>query len=255
MIQSTLVQSDLGACGRARDKIRGVGNETPVSPLRLAATALYIAAWPALMFLLAGGVRWPEGWLFAGWYVGLCGTVILWLYRKDPALLAERYRRPGSGGQSGWDKVWVYSMVVGFAVWIAAMPLDARRFHWTPPFSIWPKGLGAMLLFASSFLFFRAFHDNTFLSPLVRIQTERKQRVVSTGVYGFVRHPMYLGAVLLFTGAPLLLGSVVGLVIAGVMTLLLAGRIVGEERMLVEQLDGYADYQRSVRYRLVPFVW
>jgi protein-S-isoprenylcysteine O-methyltransferase Ste14 len=89
----------------------------------------------------------------------------------------------------------------------------------------------------------------------VRVQIERKQRVVSTGVYGFVRHPMYLGAVLMFAGAPLLLGSAIGLLPAAAMMLLLGFRIVGEERVLADELEGYAEYRQKVRYRLLPFVW
>ncbi len=227
----------------------------PVSPLRLTGAALYIALWPALMFVLAGGGLWVEGWLFAGWFLGLCATVIVWLYRKDPALLAERYRRPGSGGQKGRDQAIVYALVVGFGAWIVLMPLDARRFGWTPPLPIGLKAAGGALLMLSARLLFRSFHDNTFLSPLVRIQTERRQSVVSTGVYGFVRHPMYLGAVLMFVGAPLLIGSAIGLAVAAALTLLLAFRIVGEERTLAGELEGYAEYRRKVRYRLVPWVW
>jgi protein-S-isoprenylcysteine O-methyltransferase Ste14 len=223
--------------------------------LWLVGSALYIAALPALMLLLAGDVRWFEGWLFAAWFIVLCAIVITWLSLKDPALLAERFRRPGSGGQEHWDRAWVYFMQLSFIAWIVIMPLDARRFGWTPPFAPWVKAVGGALLLASSFLLFRAFHDNTFLSPLVRIQGERKQHVISTGVYGFVRHPMYLGAVLLFTGAPLLLGSMVGLGIAGLMTLLLAARIPREERLLTNELDGYAEYRRRVRYRILPFLW
>jgi protein-S-isoprenylcysteine O-methyltransferase Ste14 len=227
----------------------------PVSPLQLAGTALYILAFPALLFVLAGDVRWIEAWLFSVWFVGLSATVIVWLYRKDPELLAERYRLPGSGGQSRWDRVWVYAMALGFVAWFAIMPLDARRFGWSPTFATCARAIGVALLLGSSFLLFRAFHDNTFLSPLVRIQEERKQQVVRTGVYGFVRHPMYLGAALMFFGAPLLLASCIGLALAAAMLLLLVTRIVGEERLLVRSLEGYAEYRRKVRYRLVPFVW
>ena len=240
---------------RSHDKMAGMDAANPVSPPKLAGAALYIAAWPALLLILGGDVRWLEGWLFSAWFLGLCATVIIWLYRSDPALLAERYRRPGSGGQRGRDQVVVYAIVAGFAAWIVLMPLDARRFGWTPALPVGLKATGGALLFLSAFLLFRSFHDNKFLSPLVRAQTERKQRVVSTGVYGFVRHPMYLGAVLMFGGTPLLLGSVVGLGLAAAMTLLLAFRIVGEERLLADELEGYADYRQKVRYRLVPFVW
>ena len=90
---------------------------------------------------------------------------------------------------------------------------------------------------------------------MVRVQTERKQRVVTTGVYGFVRHPLYLGCLLMLLGAALLLGSICGLVIGVLAVCLLVVRIVGEERMLVNELDGYRDYRKKVTYRLIPFVW
>jgi protein-S-isoprenylcysteine O-methyltransferase Ste14 len=89
----------------------------------------------------------------------------------------------------------------------------------------------------------------------IRIQKDRKQTLISTGVYGFVRHPMYFGGILLFIGAPLLLGSLWGIIIGFALTLLLAGRIVGEEKMLTDDLAGYAEYKKRVQYRLIPFVW
>jgi protein-S-isoprenylcysteine O-methyltransferase Ste14 len=226
-----------------------------VSASKLAGAGLYVAALPAVMFLLAGDARWIEGWLFAAWFIGVCALQIVWLYRKDPALLAERFRRPGSGGQGQWDRIWVYLMQLSFTAWFVIMPLDARRFGWTPPLAMWVRVVGSALLLASSVLTFRAFRDNTFLSALVRIQKERKQHVVSTGVYGFVRHPLYLGAVFLFIGVPLLLSSMVGLATAGLMIVLLAVRIPREERLLTNELEGYAEYRRKVRYRLLPFLW
>jgi protein-S-isoprenylcysteine O-methyltransferase Ste14 len=111
------------------------------------------------------------------------------------------------------------------------------------------------MLAGSFFLFFRSYTDNTFLSPLVRIQEERKQRVISTGVYGIVRHPMYLGGILMFFGAPLLIGSGYGLLAGLALTILLMARITGEEEMLGRELDGYREYMQKVRYRLVPFLW
>jgi hypothetical protein len=99
----------------------------PVSPLQLLGAAVYIAAWPALLFVVAGDVHWAEGWVFATWYVGLCGTVMVWLYAGTPPLLAERYRKPGSGGQASRDQAVVYALVGSFAAWIVAMPLDAAR--------------------------------------------------------------------------------------------------------------------------------
>ena len=227
----------------------------PVSPLKLALTALYLCLWPALILLLAGDWRWPEGWIFSLWFLAVCASTIAWLYRHDPALLAERYRRPGSGGQSRRDTVVVYLLMIGFAAWAALMPLDGRRFHWTPPLPVALEVAGGVLLALAWLFLFRAFVDNTFLSPLVRIQTEREQHVVSTGVYGLVRHPMYLGAICMMVGAPLLTGAASALAVGLALSLLLAVRAVDEERLLAVDLPGYEDYQRRVRYRLLPFIW
>jgi protein-S-isoprenylcysteine O-methyltransferase Ste14 len=205
--------------------------------------------------LAVGGWRWPEGWVFAGWFVAMCTHTLVWLYRHDPALLEERYRKPGSGGQSGADRLIVYLVFAAFVAWIVLMPLDARRVHWTPPLPVGVEVLGGLLLLPGWFLVFRAFTDNTFLSPLVRIQAERGHRVISTGVYGVVRHPMYLGAILMFLGAPLLTGSLSALAVGMAESLLIVVRVIGEERLLVRELPGYDEYCRRVRYRLIPYVW
>jgi len=216
---------------------------------------LYTLIFPALILLLSGDPFWPAGWVFGIWFILLCFSTILYLSGKDPALLAERYQKPGAGNQEGWDRYVVYGIVIGFLAWILIMPLDAKRFGWSPLFPLWLNVIGVVCMIGSFFLFFRSFTDNTFLSPLVRIQAERRQTVISTGVYGFVRHPMYLGAILMFLGVPLLLGSVLGELSGVALTLLLAGRIIGEEKMLVRELDGYREYTRNVRYRLVPRLW
>jgi protein-S-isoprenylcysteine O-methyltransferase Ste14 len=226
-----------------------------ISPSKLVFTGLYLLAWPLLVLWLAGDWRWPEGWAFGLWFIAMCGTSIIWLYRHDPALLAERYRRPGTGGQGRADQRIVQAIVIGFVAWIVVMPLDARRFHWTPPLPVGLQPIGAVLLLLSGWLLFRSFTDNPFLSPLVRIQSERQHRVVTTGVYRLVRHPMYLGAACMFIGAPMLLRSTLGFVVGAALSLLLAGRILIEERLLAQELEGYDDYRRAVRYRLIPFVW
>lgn len=222
---------------------------------KLAVSFLYILLFPALLFLLAGDWGWHEGRVFSLWFIVLCYTTIIYLYRKDPALLAERYRKPGTGNQEPWDRSVVSGLVVGFMIWIAIMPLDAKRFGWSPLFPLWLQLIGVAGLAGSFFFFFRSYADNTFLSPLVRIQDDRQQTVVSTGVYGFVRHPMYLGGGLMFLAAPLLLGSVFGFVAGLALIALLMARIVGEEAMLVRELEGYANYCKKVRFRLVPFFW
>lgn len=222
---------------------------------KLIGSSLFILLFPVLIILLSGDITWPEGWIFSVWFIVLCYTTILYLYWKDPALLEERYKKPGTGNEESWDKYVVVGLVVGFTLWIIVMPLDARRFGWSPEFPIWLKVIGIAGLIGSFYLFFRSYADNTFLSPLVRIQEERKQTVVSTGVYGFVRHPMYLGAVMMLIGTPVLLGSLFGIVSGVLVTMLLMGRIVGEEKMLSRELEGYDEYKKKVRYRLFPHVW
>jgi protein-S-isoprenylcysteine O-methyltransferase Ste14 len=208
------------------------------------------------MFVLAGDARWLEGWLFTGWLLGLYATVTIWMHVKNPELLAERRRRATTTErEAGSDRGLLLLLFLGFTVWIVLMPLEAKRYQWTPAFSRPVETSGGLLLALSAFFLFRAFRDNTFLSGVVRIQSERKQRVVSTGVYGLVRHPMYLGMVLMFAGAPLLLGSRLGLAAAAAITVVLAVRIHREERLLANELDGYDEYRQKVRYRLFPLIW
>lgn len=227
----------------------------PLRPGQIVFTIIYLLSYPVILLLLAGDIRWVEGWIFGIWFVVMCVTTILYLYQKDPALLVERYRVTGSGNQKGWDKYVVIGLALGFILWFAIMPLDAKRLRLTLQFPVGLKILGGLMLVFSFFFFFRSFTDNTFLSPLVRIQTERKHQVVSTGVYGFVRHPMYLGATLLFVGAPMLLGSSYGLGVGVALAVLLVGRIMGEEKVLVNELEGYSQYRKKVKYRLIPGIW
>jgi protein-S-isoprenylcysteine O-methyltransferase Ste14 len=180
---------------------------------------------------------------------------MMYLYWKDPALLAERSKAPGSDNQEKWDKYLVIGIYFMALVWFIIMPLDAKRFGWSPISPVWLKVLGGVALLPALYLIYQATVENTYLSTLVRIQTDRKQHVISTGVYGFVRHPLYLGCLLMILGAPLLLGSMYGFIIGVIAIIVLVGRIIGEENMLVNGLEGYEEYKKKVKYRLVPFVW
>jgi protein-S-isoprenylcysteine O-methyltransferase Ste14 len=179
----------------------------------------------------------------------------LYMYWKDPALLAERTKAPGSDNQKQWDK---YLLIVIYSIaclWFVILPFDAERFGWSPAFPMWLKVLGGVVLLSALYLIERATIENTYLSTLVRIQSDRKQQVISTGVYGFVRHPLYLGCLLMMLGAPLLMGSIYGLIISLIGLIAVAGRIIGEEKMLADELEGYEEYKKKVTYRLIPFIW
>jgi len=143
-----------------------------ISAVTLFLTLIYILLFPALLLFLSGDWNWVEGWIFSIWFVALCFTTILYLYRHDPALLVERYRMPGTGKQKGWDRFVVYGLTLGFMIWIVVMPLDAKRFGWSAYFPLWVKIIGGITLSLSFFFFFRLYADNTFVSPLVRIQSE-----------------------------------------------------------------------------------
>lgn len=214
-----------------------------------------ILIFPAVTLFLSGDWRWPEGWIFGLWMDAMVLSNMIYLYLKDPALLAERSKAPGSDNQKEWDKYLVTVLYSIALVWLIIMPLDAKRFGWSPYFPLWLKILGGVALLPSLYLIYRATVENTFLSTLVRIQTDRKQYVISTGVYGFVRHPLYLGCLLLIFGAPLLLGSIYGVAVGLIGMIVLVGRIMGEEKMLVNELEGYKDYTKKVKYRLIPWFW
>lgn len=218
-------------------------------------TIIWLVGTPVVLLWLSGDWLWIEAWIFCIWFLAVCLTTIIYLLRNDPALLVERFRRTGSSNQAKWDKYVLPAMQTVFVAWIIIMPLDARRYHWTAPFPAWLEAMGGLMLAASFFLMYRSFTDNTFASPLIRIQTERQQHVVTTGVYTFVRHPMYLGGILLNLGTPILLGSKYGILLGLVTVCILMLRIISEEKVLAKELEGYEEYRKKVKYRLVPHVW
>jgi protein-S-isoprenylcysteine O-methyltransferase Ste14 len=133
------------------------------------------------------------------------------------------------------------------------MPLDARRFGWSPHFPIWIKLSGAMLFSLGYYLLYRAMKENTYAAPVIKMQKERGQTVIATGPYSIVRHPMYTGGTLVFLGGPLLLGSLYGLITGVLLSFMLALRTFGEEAMLRAELSGYDEYRTRVKWRLIPY--
>jgi protein-S-isoprenylcysteine O-methyltransferase Ste14 len=156
--------------------------------------------------------------------------------------------------QKAWDKIFMLSAIPLWGGWLVLMALDAVRFRWSQV-PLWAQALGAILIALCMYMAYLVFRENSFAAPTVKMQTERGHRVVTSGPYAYVRHPMYAGALLYFIGTPLLLGSWYGLAAAPLMVAILAVRAVKEERMLAEELAGYRGYAARVRYRLVPWVW
>jgi protein-S-isoprenylcysteine O-methyltransferase Ste14 len=207
-----------------------------------------------VLFIAAGSVAWPAGWVFLISFLVFTVALSAWLLKHNPGLLTERMTGIGKADQKRWDKVFFALAQVIFLTWLILMPLDAVRFGWSD-MPGWLQVVGALMLFCSYYLFFLTFRANAFLSPAVRIQSEREQTVISTGRYHYVRHPMYATAMIFLAGTSLLLGSWYGLILALVLMAAVAFRAVQEERTLWAELPGYDAYLAQVRYRLIPYVW
>lgn len=206
------------------------------------------------LFLPAGTLNWPAAWAFLALFFTFSIALSVWLLRFNPELLAERLTGIGKPDQKTWDKVLLAITAVAFFAWLAVMGLDAVRFGWSHV-PAWLHGLGTLLLLISFYIFYLTFRENPYLSPAVRIQSDRGQKVVSTGPYLWVRHPMYAGFVIFAFGTALMLGSMYGLLGALVLIGIVARRAVLEECVLRDELKGYGDYMTQVKYRLIPHVW
>jgi len=164
--------------------------------------------------------------------------------QAKPDLFWERMQLRTSD-QKGWDKIVGPLIYVSLFAWLLFTAYDAARFHWSPV-PIWLQGLGVIILICSFFLFFMTFRENAYLSPLVRIQEDRGQKVISTGPYHYVRHPMYAATLIFVIGTPLLLGAWYGILVAPVVVIVLAWRAVLEENTLRKELPGYPEYMVRV---------
>ena len=207
-----------------------------------------------LLFVPAGTVNWSGAWIFLVEALVVSVVLGLWLERHDPALLKERLRPPIQKGQSTSDKIITGLLVLLYLGWFVFMGLDAVRFKWSsvPAWLAAPGALGVLL---ACYIAYLAFRENSFAAPVVKIQKERAQTVVTTGPYRYVRHPMYAGMIFYLFGAPLLFGSWWGLLWGLALLGLFAIRILIEERTLKKELQGYNEYTVRVRYRLIPLVW
>lgn len=223
-------------------------------PLLAAQIAGMFVVFALILFLSAGSIAWLAGWVFLVLFFGFTITLSAWLLKYRPALLTERMTGIGKPDQKTWDKVFFATANVLFVAWLVVMPLDAVRFRWSQVPG-WLQVLGAILLLGSFVLFFLTFRENAYLSPAVRVQTERGHTVISSGPYRYVRHPMYAAVIPFALGTTLLLGSWYGLIFGLILLIAVARRAVLEERTLRAELPGYAAYMAQVRYRLIPYIW
>lgn len=230
----------------------GVG--TRLIPLLLLEMAGLMALLAGVLFAAAGTADWPSAWVYLGVFAALSLGVSLWLSQADPGLLAERLKPMYQPDQKAWDKVFMTSVMIIYIGWTALMAVDAKRLAWSHV-PIWAQGAGAMAMIVSFLGVGWVFATNSFATSVIRLQRERGQRVIDTGPYAFVRHPMYAFGLLQFVGAPLMLGSWWGLALVPPAVAALSFRTLGEEKMLKTELDGYEAYARRVRWRYAPGIW
>jgi protein-S-isoprenylcysteine O-methyltransferase Ste14 len=205
----------------------------------------------ALLFISAGTLNYWQGWAFVSTFIICCLAYTIYLVKHDPALLKRRTEAGVFHEKEAAQKVIILFLYVSFAALTIMPPLDFR-FGWSKmPWYI--SLLGDALVAVSFYIFYLVSTVNTYAASNVRV--EEGQKVVSTGVYGFVRHPMYFGALFLIFGTPLALGSWWALLIVPLLILILYFRIANEEKVLLRDLQGYADYRQKVRYRLIPRIF
>jgi protein-S-isoprenylcysteine O-methyltransferase Ste14 len=207
----------------------------------------------ALLFGGAGTFAWPEGWLYLAVQCTSWTVVVLWLKKHNPELLkqrAELWKRV----TKPWDKAIVILLTVGFIPLLGLPGVDAVRYRWSEVPLLF-KILGFLGILVSSGLMFWVLKINPYSSAVVEIQKERGHETITTGPYEYVRHPMYVGGILNVISIPLALGSLIAFVPAILLTAVVVVRTYLEDKTLYRELDGYAKYAETVKYRLVPGVW
>jgi protein-S-isoprenylcysteine O-methyltransferase Ste14 len=204
-----------------------------------------------LIFIPAGTLRFWQGWLFS--MVFLASVVFLTFYflKHDPHLIENRMTA-GPGAEQQRNQKIIQAFTGTLAAILVIVPGLDHRFQWSlVPASIVILANGLVVL--GFLIIYRVFAENSFAASTIKVEAE--QRVISTGPYRLVRHPMYAGGVLLLLATPSALGSLWGLPVAVAITLAIVARLLDEERYLTANLPGYDAYCREVRYRLIPMLW
>lgn len=224
-------------------------------------SALFRQAWPrqlafliflvAVLFAPAGTFRYWQAWLFLAVFVACSVGLGLYFARHDPDLIERRMHAGPGAEQEGSQRIIIASLLAGLLLMLLLSGFD-RRWHWSEV-PAWLTVLANIAIVGSFLIFFYVMKQNSYAAATVRV--EREQKLISTGLYGVVRHPMYAGTLPLIVAIPLALGSYWALLLVIPLLPILAWRLLDEERVLRRDLPGYADYCQRVRYRLVPGVW
>jgi protein-S-isoprenylcysteine O-methyltransferase Ste14 len=216
--------------------------------LALAALAVVMGL---LIFVPAGTTSYWQGWAYLAIFFAAGAVMTLDLMKRDPALLERRMSGGPTAEKRPIQKFIMWWASIAFIAMLVVPALDYRIHGASLPPAV---NVAGDLLVAIGFLFiFFVYRENTFTSATIEVAAD--QKVISTGPYAIVRHPMYASASLYILGTPLALGSLWAFVPVGVMIPFLIWRMFDEERFLAQNLPGYVDYQKRVRHRVIPFLW
>lgn len=202
----------------------------------------------AMLFWPAGTWNFWNGWLFMGVLFIPIMALGVWMSLRSPELLRKRLGAKESQIEQRW--VVALSGVMFVACFVVAGLNFRYGWHTLPEWVVW---LAVGLFLLSYLLYAEVLRENAYLSRTIEVQAE--QKVIDTGLYGIVRHPMYAATLLLFLSMPLILGSLISFIITLVYIPIISVRIRNEEQVLEEGLDGYKEYKQRVRYKVIPFVW
>jgi protein-S-isoprenylcysteine O-methyltransferase Ste14 len=210
---------------------------------------------PLVLFLAAGRLDWVMGWVCVGLNIGFAVGSRLISLRRHPELLVERAHSLEAEDIQSWDRLLLILLgVIGpLVTWLVA-GLD-RRFGWSPDIPLSLQLVALVLMLLGCIWSTWAMAVNEFFSAIVRIQQDRRQKVISAGPYRFMRHPGYAGAIVAYAATPVMLGSLWTLLPAGGIIVGVVIRTFLEDRLLCEGLTGYAEYMRQVPFRLCPGIW
>lgn len=219
---------------------------------QIAGILINTAIFAAMLFIPAGTVYWPRAWVFLA-VVFVAAALSVFAIPEE--LLDERYKPGIQKAQPLSDKIILVAFISSFVATIVLIPLDVFRFHLMAPPPMIISVVGLVAFAAGWWLIARAMIENAFAAPVVKLQKERGQHVVDSGPYRIVRHPMYSSVIPLLVGMALWFGSYAAAIASIVPTVLIAIRLLFEERFLRRELPGYEEYTTRTRFRLVPFVW
>jgi len=208
----------------------------------------------ALLFISAGHIHIPRAWFYlVVSFIGMFGGIML-VYKVNPELLNHRGQWEKKKDTKPWDKVLLIAYgITGFYILPVIIGFDIR-FQWSY-LGIYFTIAGIVLFLLGSVFINWAMIVNTHFETTVRIQNDRGHKVITTGPYKMVRHPGYVGSILWAVSTPLIIGSIVGLIPAGIASLVLLIRTLLEDKTLRSELNGYVEYAERVRYRLFPGIW